>query len=352
MKNIYLLCGGISSEHEISLRSAQSFINNLDRKKYKLKVCYIDKEGFFVPLGDIGHLDKPEDLMKTCKQDKFDSIKNFIDDLKGSDVLIPVIHGTSGEDGQIQGFLQTLDIAYVGNGILPSAVCMDKAFTNQILEVNHIPEAKYLILDKFNYEGEDIDGLWDRIENACGPSVFVKPCNNGSSVGVMRADKSNIKEAIENAFNYDTKILIEEEMKAIELEVSVFGNDKVEASLPGSYATNRDFFDYEAKYLDRALIRNVPHDLGDDKNKEIRNLAIKAYKALNCRGFARVDIFMDSSGKFYVNEINTFPGMTFSSLSADLWKVTDGSSFSDLIDRLLDLAIEEKARRDKITKTI
>ena len=354
MKNIYILCGGVSTEHEIALRSAMSIINMIDRSKYKIKVSYIDKEGKFIPLGNIDHVEKAQDLMVSTDKTRLESISDFLEDVKDTDYIIPVIHGTSGEDGQIQGFLDTLGIKYVGNKILSSAVCMDKGVTNEILMANNISQAKYRILRIDEYENSDKDQIYDEIFKNIGKSVFVKPANSGSSVGVNRAEnKEELAYAIKDAFIYDSKILIEEEIFGVELEISVFGNEDedIKASLPGSYSTDRDFFDYTAKYNDPKLIRNIPHKLSEEKTKEVRDLAKETYKVLGCKGFARIDIFMDEDEVFYVNEINTFPGMTSSSLSADLWKATDNTSYSQLLDWLIDLAEKDYERKSKIKDT-
>ncbi len=350
--NIYILCGGISPEHEISLRSAQSIINNIDRTKYNVKIVYITKEGKFSLLGDIKEVQSPDELIVDTSLSKEESIKEFIDDSKDTDYVIPCIHGLTGEDGKIQGFLEILGLKYVGNDLLSSAVCMDKAVTNEILDSNNINQAKYRVLRIDEYENMDKNTIWKYIENNIGKSVFVKPANNGSSVGVNRADEKNIIEALDEAFIYDTKVLIEEEIIGIELEISVFGNENPKASLPGSYTTDRKFFDYTAKYNDPKLIRNVPHKLSSEKTKEIQELAEETYKILGCSGFSRIDIFMDDEENFYVNEVNTFPGMTQSSLTADLWKATNNTPYSKLIDNLIEFAIEryEKLKNIKLTR--
>lgn len=355
MKNIMILCGGVSSEHEISLRSAQSILNYSNRDKYRVYATYITKKGVFISLGEITEkVESPESLMRESDLSVRASISAFLDEIADMEDLfiIPVIHGTTGEDGQIQGFLETLQIPYVGNGIASSAICMDKGFANQIFEANGIPQARYAIVKRSEYEKHKEDGSFvDKIMMACGEKVFVKPANNGSSVGVSRATADNLMEAIAFALQYDDKAVVEEEIVGEELEISVIGNDNPKASLPGSYSTTRDFFDYTAKYNDRTLVRNTPHELEESACKKVRELAIAAYQATGCRGFARVDIFMDKDQNFYVNEINTFPGMTFSSLSADLWKVTDGTTFGEIIDQLIDLAVDDMEKEKRIKKT-
>lgn len=345
MQDIHVIYGGMSTEHEISLRSAQSIINNLDKEKYNVFMTYITKEGKFVPSGNYkDQIEKPEDLMRTAYLNRQESIMQFIDFISKQDdpIVIPCIHGSTGEDGQIQGFLRTLGLRFIGNDIISSAVCWDKATANRLLEVNKIPQAKYYVLDRKRYDRDDShQSLVSSIIDSCGEHVFVKPSRNGSSVGVNKTNRDNLIQAIEEAFIYDDRLVIEEEIIGIELEVSILGNQDPIASLPGSYSTDREMFDYTAKYNDKSTIRNTPHELNVTLNKQVRELAIDAYIATGCKGFARVDIFMDKNENFFVNEINTFPGMTLTSLSTDLWKATDNKSYSDILDILIELAIEK-----------
>ncbi|MDO5026534.1 MAG: D-alanine--D-alanine ligase family protein [Tissierellia bacterium] len=345
MQDIHVIYGSVSTEHEISLRSAQQIINNLDKDKYRVSMTYVTKDGRFVVSGFFKEeIKKAEDLIRESLLNQKESIMQFIDFVNGLDdpIAIPCIHGSSGEDGQIQGFLRTLGLRFVGNDIGSSAICWDKATTNKMLESYQIPQAKFLVIDRKRYErDEDKQSIISNIFDMCGESVFVKPSANGSSVGVNKADRTNIIQALEEAFLYDNKVVCEEAISGEELEVSVIGNANPKASLPGSYSTTREIFDYTAKYHDSQTIRNTPHKLNDTLNKKVRQLAIDAYLATGCQGFARVDIFMDEDDNFYVNEINTFPGMTQSSLSADLWKATDGTTYSEILDELIQLAIEK-----------
>lgn len=353
MQDIHVIYGSISTEHEISLRSAQQIINHLNKDKYRVSMTYINKEGRFVVSGFFeSNIEKPEKLIRESLLNKRQSIMQFIDFINGLDdpIIIPCIHGSTGEDGQIQGFLRTLGLRFVGNDINSSAVCWDKATTNKMLESYKIPQAKFFVIDRKRYErDEDKDSIVSNIFDVCGEKVFVKPSANGSSVGVNKADRENILEALKEAFLYDNKVVCEEEIIGEELEVSVIGNSNPKSSLPGSYITSREVFDYTAKYHDEETIRNTPHKLNPTLNKQVRQLAIDAYLATGCQGFARVDIFMDKNENFFVNEINTFPGMTFSSLTADLWKATDKTTYSEILDELISLAIE-KFEQEKTLK--
>lgn len=354
MQDIHVIYGSVSTEHEISLRSAMQIINNLNKEKYRVSMTYITKDGRFVPSGFYTKdIESSESLMRESLLNKKESIMQFIDFMNGLDnpIVIPCIHGASGEDGQIQGFLRTLGLRFVGNDIGASSVCWDKATTNKMFDSYDIPQAKYFVVDRkrFNRD-EDKESIVSNIFDICGETVFVKPSANGSSVGVNKATRENIVEALKEAFLYDNKVVCEEAIEGEELEVSVIGNDNPIASLPGSYSTTREIFDYTAKYHDTTTIRNTPHVLNDTLNKKVRQLAIDAYQAAGCQGFARVDIFMDKNEDFFVNEINSFPGMTFSSLSADLWKATDGSTYSDMLDRLIQFAIEKFEQEETIKK--
>lgn len=341
---IHILCGGMSTEHDISLRSARTIINNLDKQKYNVSFTYITKEGRFEPIGFFtNEIEKPEDLIRVSHLNTKESIMKFIDFINQLDnpLIIPCIHGTTGEDGQIQGFLKTLGLNFLGNSLLSSAMCFDKSVANDMLAKNNIPQAKYFVVNKKRYmRTNNKESIISNIFDTCGENVYVKPANSGSSIGVSKANRNNIIEALENAFKYDNKVLVEEEMSSLELEVSVIGNESPQASLPGSYSSSREIFDYTAKYLDAKLIRNIPHKLNQSDEAKVRELAIDSYIALGCEGFARVDIFMDENHNFFVNEINTFPGMTPSSLSADLWKVTDGTTYSEFLDKLITYALE------------
>lgn len=342
--HIHVLCGGESTEHDISLRSAKSIINNLNKEKYEVSYTYITRDGKFTLSRFFkNNIENPEDLIQDINYSKVESISKFLEftgNLKDL-YIIPVIHGTTGEDGQIQGFLDTLGLKYIGNDLESSAICFNKALAKDIFTVKNIPQGKYFTINKnFYFSKENKKEFCLEILQKLGESVFVKPSRNGSSIGVSRANKNNILEAIEEAFKYDDLVLIEEDMPYEELEISVIGNNNPKASLAGSYSTQRDIFDYEAKYLDKNLIRNIPHQLSDEDCSKVRNLAIEAYRLIGCKGFARVDIFMGNNHDFYINEINTFPGMTPTSLSADLWKATNGINYSEFLDKIIEYAIE------------
>jgi D-alanine-D-alanine ligase len=309
---IGLVFGGKSGEHEVSVRSAMA-IRKILNLKYKVLDIMIDKSG------------------------KFD-----LDLVKKAQVIFPIVHGSFGEDGCLQGLLEMLDKPYVGAGVLGSAVGMDKDIQKRLLIQSDIPVTKYQIIKK----GEIIE-----VDNY---PVFVKPANSGSSVGISKCkNKNELTRAIKNAFMYDTKVLIEVAIEGRELEISVLGNEEPIASVPGEIIPRgkHKFYDYDAKYIDENGAELViPAKLSTKKIKEIKSLAIRTYKILECCGMARVDIFLRPDGKVVINEINTIPGFTDISMYPKLWKVS-GLPYPKLLDRLIELAIEKKREKDKLKRS-
>lgn len=351
MRNIVVLYGGRSTEHEIALRSAKTVLNHLDRKKYRVYGYFISKQGHFVERGEVlEEIIAPEDLVQHSDDSLLASVAKFCRFLDGLEapLVFPVIHGQTGEDGEIQGFLQSLGVNYIGNRIMASALCMDKGFANQVLRESGLPKAPFFVLTRKELESSSEADLIEKIRTVCSFPCFVKPCNNGSSVGVNRADEKNLMEAIREAMAYDNRIVIEKEIVGVELELSILGTNRPKSSQAGSYTSSREIFDYTAKYNDAQTVQNVPHYLDEEKLKEVQDLALRSYAALDCEGLARVDIFMDKQGQFYINEINTLPGMTPTSLAPKLWISLTGSTMSDYLDELVDYAEESLRRRQGI----
>lgn len=347
LKNIVVLYGGKSTEHEIALRSAKNILNALDREKYTVYGTYIDKRGAFASISLITEIASEEDLIAPVIDDKQGSIAAFIISLGKIEhpTVIPAIHGQTGEDGEIQGFLEILGINYVGCRLTSSALCMDKGFSNQVLKAAGLPKGPFRVLTKKELQERAFSEIREELLQELGDTLFVKPANNGSSVGVSKCNRDNLEEGIKLALQYDARIVVEQEVKGKELEVSILGN---KASRPGSYTTKSEVLDYEAKYLDQTLVENVPHPLSPEKEEELKDLALRAFRALGCEGFARVDIFMNENGEFLINEINTFPGMTPSSLAPKLWTALTDMTMADYLDRIIELAEASKALRDSI----
>lgn len=338
MVNVYLLCGGPSSEHDISLRSALNISKNLDTNKYNIKLIYIDKKGSFSKSFDPIDTSDEFELVRVTSSNKAGSIADFLNELKehspNDTIIIPAIHGTYGEDGTIQGFMDVIGFPYIGNGLLSSAICMDKVTTNDIFEKSGISQAKYLYTYKESFD----DSFLDRCVDEIGLPLIVKPSANGSSVGVSKVEnKVDLKTAIENALKYDKKTLVEELIEGQEIEIAIIGDgDKLDASVPAAYITNHTFLDYDAKYFDKETIEQLPYEMDEADKIRAIDFAKECYKAAGCEGFARVDIFYTKDSDFYINEINTFPGFTPSSFFARLAMNMYNESFGFVLDKLIE----------------
>lgn len=343
-KNIYVLCGGKSVEHEVSLKSASAIINAINREKYNVYPIYITYEGVWCNLGLwIDKIENPEELRKTSKSTIPLSMGDFLTtevNKKSENIVFPALHGTNGEDGTIQGFLELLNIPYVGNGVLSSSLAMDKALTKDLLSKYNIPQVKYLSLTNHDWKLSS-EKCCREVEEKIGYPCYVKPSNGGSSVGInIATNKDELEKSIVEALLYDVKVIIEEEAIAREMQISVVGNNEPKASLPGEFIMERPFFDYNAKYIDGKLIPVIPAKLEPEITELVRETAVKTFKVLNCKGLARVDIFVTDENKIFVNEVNTMPGFTAVSMTPVLWGATDGTTYEELVENLIQLAFE------------
>lgn len=351
--NIYVLCGGVSVEHEISLLSAKNIINVL-YEDYDIYPVFINKDGSWACHAKVeDEIQDPKDLVLETIDEPALSIGRFLyEDYRAGEnnFFIPCLHGSYGEDGIIQGILEAFDVPYLGSGVLSSAVCMDKVLTNEILDYKGIDQADFVCVNIRDYESKPEETI-DKIEEI-GYPVFVKPANAGSSVGVSKAkDKNSLVDAIKNAFKYDDKLVVEDEVVGRELEIAVLGNEVALASLPGEHVVEgHEFFNYDSKYKDHRTVLKSPAELDDKTQERARELALRVYKILGCRGLARVDIFLKDDGDLLVNEINTFPGMTEHSLYPLLWGPTCGYNLKDLVGKLIAYgldAYEDKKRKKR-----
>lgn len=315
-----IIFGGRSAEHEVSIRSAKNVFEAIDKTKYEVTLIEIDKSGGW-------------DLNK----------------LSGNDVAFPILHGPYGEDGTIQGMLKLMNLPFVGASVLGSALGMDKDAMKKLLNQAGIPTAKFLVFQK----GELNKIKFEDIKNKLGLPFFVKPANLGSSVGITKVkSEKEFKKAIDNAFEFDNKILIEEYLKRREIECSVLGNENPIASIPGEIIPQHEFYSYEAKYLDEnGAILKVPAKLPKWIVKKVQDLAIKTFKTLCCEGMARVDFFLKDNGELVVNEMNTIPGFTNISMYPKLWEAS-GISYKDLIDQLITLALQRFKRDSKLKTSV
>jgi D-alanine-D-alanine ligase len=354
-----LLFGGKSAEHEVSLQSAKNVLAALDKNRYEVVLIGIDKSGKWYWHKDSMNLlneDNPKFIKlssegqelavipgrETCQIITVDGKEN----LGAIDVIFPVLHGPFGEDGTVQGLLKLANIPFVGAGVLGSAAGMDKDAMKRLLRADNIPIGDFLAYTYADRGRIDYDHIIDRL----GLPLFVKPANMGSSVGISKVyDIEGLIEAVELAFQYDTRIIIEENINGREIECSVLGNEDPVASLPGEILPQADFYSYEAKYIDeKGALLEIPAQLSQEKIKEVQEIAIKTYRSLCCEGLARVDFFLKENGEVLVNEINTLPGFTRISMYPKLWEAS-GIPYSQLIDRLIQLALE-RFRREQALK--
>lgn len=348
-KVVAVLFGGQSSEHEISKISASTIISNLSKDKYSIIPIYISKDGQWkIYDGSIENICNTEwEIYSTNAIISPDTSHKGIIRIIGNkirvmpiDVVIPVLHGKWGEDGTIQGLLELAKIPYVGCGVLASAVSMDKLYTKIIASSIGIEQAKYKAV--YKYQLDNINEICDNIEKELGYPCFVKPVNAGSSKGVSKAsNKEQLIDAINNAFLYDVKVIIEENINGREVECAVLGNYDVKATNVGEVLSATDFYDFDSKYNNKESKTVIPANISDDISEEIREKAIKIFKALDGRGLSRVDFFIqESTNKVIFNEINTFPGFTPISMYHMLWN-HKGVNLPNLLDELIDLAFEE-----------
>ena len=352
-----VIFGGRSGEHEVSLRSAESVINAMDRSKYEIVPIGITQEGRWLVSGDATAM-LPQNVMDSADQQQVaiigDPTRKGLMTLDGArghlpsqslDVVFPVLHGTYGEDGTIQGLLDMAGVPYVGGGVLASATGMDKIVMKHLFKQADLEIGDY---EWFLRSGWDDDpaSIIERLSSTLGLPVFVKPANLGSSVGVSKArTKDELRAAINDAARYDRRLLVERAVVGREIEVSVLGNDHPIASLPGEIILGREFYDYEDKYIDNASQTRVPAHLPPETIDRIQGDAIRAFQAIDGAGLARVDFFLErGTGRVLVNEINTMPGFTSISMYRKMWEAS-GISYSELIDRLIELALER--HRDK-----
>ncbi len=351
-----ILFGGKSAEHEVSLQSAKNVFDAINKDTYEVSLIGIDKTGrWLLPNKSQFLLDESDQKLITINKENEEHVA-FIPECGGEltnltsgsihtsiDVVFPILHGPFGEDGTIQGLLKLSSVPFVGAGVLGSAVGMDKDVMKRLLRDAGIPIGDFLVFR----EGEDVD--FDTIVDQLGLPFFVKPANLGSSVGVNKVkDKQTFAMAIAEAFEYDTKILVEEFIDGRELECAVLGNLNPQASGIGEVIPTQEFYSYDAKYIDQqGAILEIPAQIPDEVSEKVRALAIKTFKVLSCEGLGRVDVFLKKDGTVLVNEINTIPGFTKISMYPQLW-ADAGVSYPELITRLIELAIERFKREQKL----
>ena len=342
---IAVIFGGRSGEHEVSLMSAKSILAALNPEKYDVVQIGITHEGAWL---------NGENVLEAFENGNTTKLKPVIlppDPTQRNifDVVFPALHGTYGEDGTMQGLLEMANVAYVGAGVVGSAVGMDKGIFKDVMVANSIPVVKGVLILRSEIEN-NMNAVIEKSEKL-GYPLFVKPANMGSSVGVSKCDnRSSLSEGLLEAAQYDRRVLIEHGINAREIEIAVLGNDKPIASVPGEVEPSREFYSYESKYVDGTSGLMIPAPISKEKAEIMQQIAIRTYKAIDCAGMARVDFLLDKDdGKFYLNEVNTLPGFTEISMYPKLWEAS-GLSYPQLVDRLIELALERKEDRDRIKR--
>ncbi|RIP32935.1 D-alanine--D-alanine ligase [Staphylococcus gallinarum] len=347
-ENVCIVYGGKSAEHDVSILTAQNVLNAIDKEQYQVDIIYITNEG---------------DWKK--KENIVDSITD-IDTLRLSDIsageisqllgvgslgekysaVFPLLHGPNGEDGTIQGLFEVLDLPYVGNGVLAASSSMDKLVMKQLFEHRGLPQLPYVsfLRSEYNkYQHNILKLVHDKLEFP----VFVKPANLGSSVGISKCNnEAELKQGIEEAFQFDRKLVIEQGIEAREIEVAVLGNDYPETTWPGEVIKDVAFYDYKAKYKDGKIKLDIPADLDEEVQMTLRNMAVEAFKATDCSGLLRADFFVTEDNQIFINETNAMPGFTAYSMYPSLWE-NMGLSYSELIKKLIELAKEKHADKQQ-----
>ncbi|MDX1436695.1 MAG: D-alanine--D-alanine ligase family protein [Anaerolineales bacterium] len=355
-----LLFGGRSGEHQVSLASARSVLQAIDRDRFDVIEIGITPDGRWFSgqqvheaflRGEKGHLDPvtflPDPQRSGLYKVSAGKSGRQLDLISDVDVVFPLLHGTFGEDGTLQGLLELADIAYVGAGVAASAVGMDKGIFKEVMRANDIPVVDSVVVLRTDLEANPEAAL-EAAEAVSPYPIFAKPANLGSSVGVTRCrSRSELLEGLLDAARYDRRILVEAGIDAREIEISVLGNENPEASIPGEIVPAADFYSYEAKYHDEASDLLIPAPITAEETNYVRDLAVKAYRAIDGAGLARVDFLLDrQSGKFFLNELNTMPGFTKISMYPKLWEAT-GLPYRELISRLVELALERREQKRK-----
>lgn len=348
MKKIGLLYGGKSAEHEVSLSTACAVTKALNFDQYEVYPIFITLEGEWLT-GP--RLTAPVDSIEKLQfksNNRPNNISTFIEEHERApfDVIFPLLHGTNGEDGTVQGFLEVLNIPYVGNGVLASSAGMDKVVMKQLFEIAGLAQTPYEYFVRNDWE-ENEELILTNCEELTYP-LFVKPANLGSSVGISKAEnRTELKEAIEIALRYDRKIIVEQGVVGREIEIAVLGNEAPKTSVVGEIKPLTEFYDYDSKYKDNSTQLIIPAEVTPEVYEEIQRMAVSAFKILDLSGLVRADFFVTEANEVLINEVNTMPGFTPVSMYPMLWQKS-GLSYSELIDRLIELAFQRFNEKQKL----
>ncbi|MGG5740602.1 MULTISPECIES: D-alanine--D-alanine ligase [Bacillus] len=355
-----LLYGGKSAEHQVSLQTALAAIKALNQDKFEIHPIYITEQGQWMRGERIeGEVTNVEALQMSGEENTISPVSLSTEIIPTAnskqedviDVIFPLLHGPNGEDGTVQGLLELLNIPYVGNGVLASSAGMDKVVMKNIFAEAGLKQAKYASFIRSAWE-KDRETAYEKVEEVLGYPCFVKPANLGSSVGINKCkDREELENAFEEAFQFDRKIIVEENIVGREVEVGVLGNDEPKCSVVGEIVPKKDFYDYKSKYIDGDTALIIPAEMTEEESDVIKRDAIVAFQSLDGAGLTRADFFLTKDGEVYINEVNTMPGFTPFSMFPLLWQHT-GLPYPELIEELIHLAIERHEEKQKIKYTI
>ena len=350
-RKLGLLYGGKSAEHDVSLSTAKAVIQALNFDQYDVFPIYITREGEWRKGAQLTMpVENTDDLVFKMdgNEEKPNDISSFlVSDEKPFDVIFPLLHGTNGEDGTVQGLLEVLNLPYVGNGVLASAAGMDKVVMKQLFEVAGLQQVPYVYFIRKEWQKKQ-EELLKEMEDKLSWPMFVKPANLGSSVGISKAtNHEELIKAVDLALKYDRKIVVETGITAREVEMAVLGNDEPKVSVPGEIKPVTDFYDYDSKYNDNQTDLLIPAPVSDNVIANMSDMAKRAFKIIDCSGLVRADFFVTAEDEIYINEINTMPGFTPVSMYPILWQNTN-LSYSDLIEELISLAIERHEEKQQL----
>ncbi|WP_086314192.1 D-alanine-D-alanine ligase [Enterococcus sp. 7F3_DIV0205] len=350
---ITLLYGGRSEEHDVSILSAYSVLNAIYYNYYQVQLVFISKEGQWVKGPLLSEKPESKEVLNLTWSDdgEIDKWGEFTGkvirpcDIQEEDTIVfPVLHGPNGEDGTIQGFLETIGMPYVGAGVLASANAMDKIMTKYLLQTAGIPQVPYVPVLKNNWK-ENPKKVFEQCEGSLIYPVFVKPANMGSSVGISKAEnREELQNALEEAYRYDSRAIVEQGIEAREIEVAVLGNEDVRTTQPGEIVKDVEFYDYNSKYIDNQITMQIPAEVPDEVHQKAQEYAKKAYTLLDGSGLSRCDFFLTSKNELFLNELNTMPGFTQFSMYPLLWE-NMGLKYSDLIEELIQLGLNRFKQR-------
>lgn len=346
---IILLYGGKSAEHEVSILSAFSVLNAIYYDYYHVQLVFISKTGEWIK-GPVLTEKPVSDTVLKLTWNQVDATGQLIQpgDIKEEDAIVfPLLHGPNGEDGTIQGFLETINMPYVGAGVVTSACGMDKIMTKYILQAAGIPQVPYVPVLKHQWK-ENPKQVFEQCEGSMLYPMFIKPANMGSSVGISKAEnREELQYALEEAYKYDTRAVIEQGIEAREIEVAILGNEDVRTTMAGEIVKDVAFYDYQSKYIDNKIEMQIPAEVPDDVQQKAQEYAKKAYTMLGGSGLSRCDFFLTSKNELFLNELNTMPGFTQFSMYPSLWEQT-GLQYGDLIEELIQLGMNRFKQRQAL----